>query len=70
MLRIHRLQHVAFEDLGAMQSHFLRKGHKIGSTHFYLGHPLPAIDAFDWVLKSSNETSFVCRKAPWPPPPK
>ena len=50
MLRIHHLQHVSFEGLGSMESFFLKRGHQLGSTHFYLGNSLPDLADFDWLI--------------------
>lgn len=50
ILKIHHLQHVPFEGLGSMGSFFLKKGCQLSSTHFYLGHSLPAIDEIDWLI--------------------
>jgi len=49
-MRIHHLQHVPFEGLGTMDSYFLERGHQLGSTHFYLGNPLPCVAEFDWLI--------------------
>jgi len=49
-LRIHHLQQVPFEGLGIMDSFFLQRGHRLSSTHFYLGNPLPSIAEFDWLI--------------------
>jgi len=49
-MRIHHLQHVPFEGLGTIQHYFLNRGHQLSSTHFYLGHELPAMAEFDWLI--------------------
>ena len=49
-MRIHHLQHVPFEGLGSMQSFFLKRGWHLSSSHFHLGHSLPAITDFDWLI--------------------
>ncbi len=50
ILRIHHLQHVAFEGLGSMEPHFLQQGHQLSSTHFYKGDAIPSTDDFDWLI--------------------
>ena len=49
-MRIHYLQHVPFEGLGTMESFFIKRGHRLSSTHFYLGNSLPPIADFDWLI--------------------
>ncbi len=49
-MRIHHLQHVAFEGLGSMEPHFLQRGHQLSSTHFYKGDAIPSTDDFDWLI--------------------
>lgn len=49
-MHIHYLQHVPFEALGSMESFLRSHGHKLTSTHLYLGQPLPAPEAFDWLI--------------------
>jgi GMP synthase (glutamine-hydrolysing) len=50
ILKIHHLQHVPFEGLGSMENYFLNRGYQLSSTHFYLGHFLPAMIDFDWII--------------------
>lgn len=33
-----------------MESYFLHRDHLLSSTHFYLGHPLPSVAEFDWLI--------------------
>ncbi len=49
-MRVHYIQHVAFEGLGAMQPYLLDKGHDLSVTHLYKGEALPAVDNFDWLI--------------------
>ncbi len=49
-MRVHYIQHVAFEDLGAIQPYLLDKGHDLGVTHLYAGEVLPAVDDLDWLI--------------------
>jgi GMP synthase-like glutamine amidotransferase len=49
-MRIHYIQHVAFEGLGAMHPYLLDKGHDLSVTHLYAGDALPTVDDFDWLI--------------------
>ena len=49
-MRVHYIQHVAFEGLGAMQPYLLEKGHDLSATHLHAGDALPAVDNFDWLI--------------------
>ncbi len=49
-LRIHHLQHVAFEGLGSMEPVLREKAHKLTSTHFHSGQRPPAVSDFDWLI--------------------
>ena len=49
-MRVHYIQHVAFEGLGAMQPYLLDKGHDLSVTHLHAGEALPAVDALDWLI--------------------
>jgi len=49
-MRVHYIQHVAFEGLGAMQPYLQDKGHKLSATHLYAGESLPSVDTFDWLI--------------------
>jgi GMP synthase-like glutamine amidotransferase len=49
-MRVHHLQHVPFEALGSMESYLRSRGHRLTSTHLYLGQPLPDPEAFDWLI--------------------
>ena len=49
-MKIHHLQHVPFEGLGSMESHFQKKGYRLSATHLYRGNSLPAIADFDWLI--------------------
>jgi GMP synthase-like glutamine amidotransferase len=46
-MRIHYLQHVPFEDLGALADLFSSRGHEISCTHLYKPESLPPLDDFD-----------------------
>jgi GMP synthase-like glutamine amidotransferase len=49
-MRIHSLQHVAFEDIGSMTRDFQRRGYSLSSTHWYLGDDAPNLDSFDALI--------------------
>lgn len=49
-MRIHYLQHVAFEDLGSMEQHLLSAGHRLSCTRLDLGQRLPDQHEFDWLI--------------------
>lgn len=46
-MRIHSLQHVAFEDIGSMQYDIHQQGHSLTTTHWYRGDQAPTLDSFD-----------------------
>lgn len=65
-MRIHYLQHVAFEGLGIMEPLFLQRGYQLSSTHFYLGHPLPSTADFDWLIVMGGPMGVYDEiKFPW-----
>jgi GMP synthase-like glutamine amidotransferase len=49
-LRIHYLQHVPFEGLGSIEAWVNERGHQLARTRLFAGDPLPAPDAFDWLI--------------------
>lgn len=49
-LRIHYLQHVAFEDLGCIEPWALTNKHQLSFTQFYKSAELPQIADFDWLI--------------------
>lgn len=49
-MRIHYLQHVAFEGLGTIESWAEEHGHALTPTHLYAGETLPRLADFDWLL--------------------
>lgn len=49
-MRIHVLQHVAFEDLGSMAADFQQRGYAVSSTHWYRGDQPPALNSFDVLI--------------------
>jgi GMP synthase (glutamine-hydrolysing) len=48
--RIHWVQHVPFEGLGAIEPWARHHGHALSCTRVHAGEALPAVDAFDWLV--------------------
>ena len=46
-MRIHALQHVAFEGLGHIEQWIAAQGYRLRISHLYDGDALPALDNFD-----------------------
>lgn len=49
-MRIHSLQHVAFEDIGSLHSDLKQQGHSLTTTHWYQGDRAPSLDSFDILI--------------------
>ncbi|MBI4978561.1 MAG: type 1 glutamine amidotransferase [Spirochaetes bacterium] len=49
-MRLHYLQHVPFEGLGAIEPWALKNGFTITKTSFFADEPLPPVDAIDWLV--------------------
>jgi len=49
-MKVHFLQHVAFEGLASIEPMLLAQGHTISATHFYMEQTLPALDEFDALI--------------------
>ncbi|MGC3972232.1 MAG: type 1 glutamine amidotransferase [Pirellulales bacterium] len=49
-MRVHYLQHVAFEGLGSIEPWLRAAGHEITSTRLFAGESLPAPDQVDWLI--------------------
>lgn len=49
-MRIHYLQHVAFEGLGSMQQWFIDHNFQISASHLYAGESLPELSDIDWLV--------------------
>ncbi len=49
-MNIHYLQHVAFEDLGCIQTWAERAGHTVSCTRLYAGETLPSLPGIDWLI--------------------
>jgi GMP synthase-like glutamine amidotransferase len=50
VMRVHFLQHVPFEDADNIGVWATRRGHEMTCTRLDLGQPLPALNAFDWLV--------------------
>lgn len=46
-MKLHYLQHVAFEGLGSIETWALSSGIQISHTRLYANEPLPALADFD-----------------------
>lgn len=49
-MRIHYLQHVAFEGPAAIADWARHRGHEVNGTRLDLGTPLPGLADFDWLV--------------------
>ncbi|BAW79552.1 glutamine amidotransferase [Candidatus Nitrosoglobus terrae] len=49
-MKIHYLQHVAFEKLGSIESWARSHSHPLFATKFYQGDPLPELATIDWLV--------------------
>ena len=49
-MRIHYLQHVAFENPGAIGPWARRRRHRLSVTRLHRNESLPQMDAFDWLI--------------------
>lgn len=47
MIRVHCIQHVAFETPGRIADWVVERGHSFAATRLYADEPLPAVDGFD-----------------------
>lgn len=65
-MRIHSLQHVAFEGLGSIEGWARDRGHALTATRFWAGDPLPVPGAFDWLIVMGGPMSVHDgAKLPW-----
>ena len=63
-LKIHYLQHVAFEGPGYIEQWAKEKGHALTATHLHKGEDFPDTNAFDWLIimggpMSANDTGAI-----------
>ncbi|MES2674997.1 MAG: type 1 glutamine amidotransferase [Pseudomonadota bacterium] len=49
-MRIHSLQHVAFEDTGSIFQDLISQGHTLTTTHCYNGEPAPELNEFEVLI--------------------
>ena len=49
-MKIHYLQHMPDEGLGAIEAWVRQQGARLSATHLYDEQTLPALDDFDWLL--------------------
>jgi GMP synthase-like glutamine amidotransferase len=49
-MRIHYLQHAAFENLAAIEPWARTRGHRLSATRFHENESLPRMDVFDWLI--------------------
>ena len=65
-LRVHCLQHVAFEGPGRIAHWLEQRGHHLSLTHPYRGETLPKVDSFDWlVIMGGPMNVYEHRTYPW-----
>lgn len=65
-MRIHSLQHVAFEDIGSMANDFRARGYTLSSTHWYRGDMAPAVSEFDALIVMGGPMGIYDEKIyPW-----
>lgn len=65
-MRIHSLQHVAFEDVGSMQYDIHQQGHSLTTTHWYRGDQAPTLDSFDVLVVMGGPMGVYDEKEhPW-----
>jgi len=65
-MRVHVLQHVAFEDLGGIAPWLNARGAEIAVTRFFAGDPPPRSTNADWVIAMGGPMSVNDEEAfPW-----
>ncbi len=65
-MKLHYLQHVPFEGLGSIETWARRNGWEIGHTALYADAPLPAVDAFDFLVVMGGPMNIYEHEAyPW-----
>ncbi len=65
-MRIHWLQHVAFEDLGCIAPALAQRGDRVGRTRLYAGEPLPELASFDALIVMGGPMNIYEHHAhPW-----
>jgi len=65
-MKIHYLQHMAFEDLGNIEDWAIEKSHTLTATKFFENDPLPEIDTFDFLIVLGGPMNIYDEKVyPW-----
>ncbi len=65
-MRIHALQHVAFEGLGHIEQWIATQGHSLSLSRLYAGDALPAVDDFDrLVIMGGPMNIYEDDRYPW-----
>lgn len=65
-MRIHYLQHVAFEDLGCIEDWIIKKGHQLSCTKFFQNGNLPLFTEFDLLIVMGGSMSIYDENEyPW-----
>lgn len=49
-MRIHCMQHVAFEGIGSIRDWAMHNGHTVAISALYEGAAMPAVEEFDWLV--------------------
>jgi len=65
-MKVSVLQHAAFEGPGEIAAWAEQRGHAVRVHHLYRGDPLPAFDAFDFLVVMGGEMNiYQYRDWPW-----
>ncbi len=65
-MRVHHLQHVAFEGLSSIELILKEKGHHLTATHLYNGQTLPFVSDIDWLIIMGGPMSIYDETTyPW-----
>jgi GMP synthase-like glutamine amidotransferase len=65
-MRVHYLQHVAFEGLGSIESWLERRSARLACTRLHAGEPLPRAGDFDWLIAMGGPMSVNDEaRLPW-----
>jgi GMP synthase-like glutamine amidotransferase len=64
-MRLHVLQHAAYEGPGEIATWAEKRGHPLTSTHMYRGDALPALNSFDALVIMGGEMN-IYRDRDWP----
>lgn len=65
-MKIHYLQHVAFEGLGRIEPWAIAQNHSLSATRFYNNEPLPSVKDIDWLIVMGGPMNiYEDDKYPW-----